>query len=133
MIVKFLERLSTPFELTISSNKVHVLNPKNGTTASEEGPFSCSHSLVSDVDILEEMVRMALKRANGSPWFLFRPAKLKLDVTRPLHHWERHLLGTAVENAGASSVIFDPHLTLCDENDAKADAWVVAYRKRRGL
>lgn len=119
-----LERLlGVDLSATISPNAVVARNVKTGQSASVSAPFSCSHQLVSDIDILEEALKDVMART-AAAWWAF--PRLTVSVSsRELHAIERKAIRDAAINAGASSVMFDT-VRDCAEDELARSAYVRA-------
>jgi actin-like ATPase involved in cell morphogenesis len=122
MSARFLAKLlQTEMTVTITPNTVSARSPKYGRSTSVVAPFSCSHQLVADFDILENALKDALKEVSGSPWTF--PRLTILIPGRHTHVIERHAIRDAATNAGAFEVLFE-NVRECAEDEAARAAYV---------
>lgn len=116
-------------EVVLRANHISVRNLDSGRCASAEAPFSCSHLLVDDVDILEHAMHQLLREL-ASSWWLF-PRVTVSTAGRAIHSLERRIIRDALQNAGASQVVLDPTILSCDEERSSQRAYIEkAMRKR---
>ena len=113
---------TTEMTATISPNKIWVHSPKDGRSASVDAPFSCSHLLVSDIDILEEALKDALRQVSRSRFFAFPRVTVSV-LGRDSHVIERRAIRDATINAGASDVQFN-EIRDCAEDQSAREAYV---------
>jgi predicted GNAT family N-acyltransferase len=117
-------------EVIIQPNHVSVRNLDSGHFASAEAPFSCSHLLVDDVDILEHACHQLLKEAVSATWFSFPRVKVS-TAGRPIHNIERKIIRDALQNAGARQVVIDPSIQVLDEQPAIRSAYIEKAKRKR--
>ncbi|WP_300973903.1 hypothetical protein [Sphingomonas sp. LHG3406-1] len=123
--------LSPKLEVVITPNRIAVRNVGSGATATADAPFSCSHLLADDIDILEHAAQGAMKQVVGGGFLPSYPIVEVSTGGRPLHQVERKVIRDALANAGASKVHFAPSVTDVDEQaDARA-AYIAAAKRRR--
>lgn len=116
-------------EVTIQANRVSVRNMDSGTTGSADAPFSCSHQLISDVDIFEHACSKLLKHASGSPWWSF-PRLAVVVPGRELHSIERKVIEDLLKNAGAQQVTFVESNRACEEQLPSQLAYVGSAKRK---
>jgi hypothetical protein len=117
-------------EVVIQPNRLSVRNLDSGRSASADAPFSCSHLLVDDVDILEHACHELLRQAVGTSWFSFPRVRVSIPG-RSVHNAERKIIRDALQNAGAGQVILDPTVPVCGEQAAAQSAYVEKVKRKR--
>lgn len=116
-------------EVVVRPNQITVQDLDSGQVASAEGPFSCDHLLTDQVEILEHVLRRALKGVARSTW-TFPRITIRTGGT-PIHRIEEKVLRDAMLNSGASQVTFDPSLKRVDEHSAARLAYIDDAKRRR--
>ena len=120
----------TDLEATIAPNLVSVTSPRLQRTVSHEAPFSCSHMLVSDIDILEHAFAQAFKKLELSAWWSFPRVTVSIRG-RDLHGLERKFICDAIMNAGATQVMIVASSAECQEGKSAQQAYVRAAMRPR--
>ena len=122
-------RLIPILEVVLQPNRISVRNLRSGKIATAEAPFSCSHVLASDVDILEHAALQLFRQTSGSWWFFPR---VKVSIPgQSIHSIERKVIRDAMLNAGANDVSFDSNVRSCDEQTPTQQAYVQAAMRKR--
>ena len=122
--------LAPLLHVTITPNSVTVRNQRSGRSASSQAPFSCSHLLADDIDILEHAALGAMKQVLSG----FLPSFPRVEVStggRPLHRIERRVIRDALANAGASQVLFEPSVVDVNEQSEARAAYIAAAQRQR--
>ena len=126
MIATLKKWFSPEIQAVVTKNNIVVRRTGAAESSSVSAPFSCSHMVVSDVDIFEHALVAALRRLDVSGW-----AFSTITVSTPnhtLHHLERVFIAQYVENAGASKVQFAEGEGICEEGRDARDSYVSAQQ-----
>ena len=121
--------LAPNLEVVIEPNHLSVRNLRSGQSASVDAPFSCSHLLVDDVDILEHACEQAMKRVARGFWLF--PRVTVSTAGRPIHNIEVKIIRDAFTNVGASRVVFEQSVERLDEQGEARSAYVEAAKRKR--
>ena len=116
-------------EVVIEPNRLSVRNLNSGQFASVDAPFSCSHLLVDDVDILEHACGRAMKRVARGFWLF--PRITVSTAGRAIHNIEVKIIRDAFTNAGASRVVLDQSVRRLDEQRQPRSAYLEAAKLKR--
>ena len=117
-------------EVVIRPNRILVRNMDSGDTGSAEGPFSCEHLLVDDLDILEHVILRAFHDLVGRRFWSF-PRVFASTDDRPIHGIEHRLIREALLNAGASHVSFNGSVRVIDEQQSARSAYLERWTRKR--
>lgn len=117
-------------EVSIQPNRVSGRRVDSGKSTMIEAPFSCSHLLAQDIDILEHACQQLFRQALSRSWFSFPRVEVSIPG-RLIHSLERRVIENALSNAGASRVTFNPAVRICDEQSAAQAAYVAMANRRR--
>ncbi|GAA4004628.1 hypothetical protein [Sphingomonas humi] len=123
--------LSPALAITITPNRVAVRNIGDGRSASADAPFSCSHLLADDVDILEHAALHAIKAVIGGGILPKFPKVIISTAGQPLHRIERKTIAEALLNAGASTVEFATDVGELKEQAAARAAYIDLHWRTR--
>ncbi len=123
------QRLIPTLEVVLQPDRISVRNLASGKIATAEAPFSCSHVLASDVDILEHAALLLFRQTAGSSW-VFPRVKVSIPG-RSIHAIERKVIRDAMLNAGAKDVSFESNVRSCDERTPAQQAYVEAAMRKR--
>jgi hypothetical protein len=116
-------------QVVIRPNQVSVTNVTSGKTESATAPFSCSHLLVDDTDILERACWLVLRAVTGTFWSF--PVVTVSTAGRAIHGVEVKVIKDAISNAGASRVWIDDSVELLNEQSSDRLAYVEQANRRR--
>ena len=130
MIGRLIANIRPFLEVRIAHDHLTLRRRDGVRTVPVRAPFSCSHSLVSDIDILEHAMLLGLKQLDLGPLRSFPVVTVAIEGNR-LHWLERMVITDAFKNAGASEVSFDPSIIDCQEKRAERDAFVQAAMAKR--
>ena len=117
-------------EAIIAPDRVIVTSLKTQRTVSHDAPFSCSHMLVSDIDLLEHAVGQAFKKLGLSAFWTFPRVTVAIRE-RDIHHLEKKFIRDAIMNAGATEVLMAPSASECKEGRSVRDAYVNSAMRTR--
>ena len=116
-------------DVVVRPNHISVRSLDSGQVASAEGPFSCDHLLVDDVDILEHVIRRALHQFAGRFWSF--PRVVASTDGQPIHRIEQKVIRDALLNAGASRVVLNQSIHVIDEQTAARAAYIEQAKRKR--
>lgn len=114
--------LRPKLEAVVQPDRITVRNLGSGQVATAEGPFSCDHLLIDDVDIFEHVFQRALAEVGCRLWS-FPEVTINTDGRR-LHTIELGMIQNAVRNAGASRVDLNPAVQALDEQAVARSTYV---------
>ena len=117
-------------EVIIRPNRISVRNMDSGGTGSAEGPFSCEHLLVDDLDILEHVILRAFHDLVGRRFWSV-PRVFASTDDRPIHRIEHKFIRDALLNAGASHVSFNESVRVMDEQQTARSAYLERWKRKR--
>ena len=124
------EAVMVELEAVIAPDIVTVTSPKHRRTVSHEAPFSCSHMLVSDIDVLEHAIAQAFKKLELSALWTFPRVTVSIRE-RDVHGLEKKFIRDAIMNAGAQEVSIVSSSAECKEGQSNRDAYVRAAMQAR--
>ena len=132
MIGKVFASLHAAVSVRIGHDRLTVHRADKRQTAYAIAPFSCDHSLVSDVDILEHAMSRALKELGLGGLLSFSTVTVSIATEgNPLHGQGGKVITDAFKNAGAREVLFDSSVVDCDDRRAEREAYVAAHTEKR--
>ena len=116
-------------EISIQANRVSVRNMDTGASGSADAPFSCSHQLISNVDIFEHACRDVFNHASGTSWWSLPRMTVRVPG-RELHAIERKVIDDLLTNAGAQRVTFAEDSLACEEQLASQIAYSESAKRK---
>ena len=123
--------IAPTLEIVIQPNHVSARNLDSGVFGAAKAPFSCSHLLCDDIDILEHACNQLFRKVTGrsSVWSFPR---VKVSVpSRAIHVVERKVIEDALLNAGASQVFLEPSVQILNEDGEARTAYVEKAMRTR--
>ena len=111
-------------QLSVTIRPDHLLVTEGSSLQSLglSAPFSCSHMLVSDIDILEHAASKLFKQLLSKSAWCFPQVTILTDSR--LHWLERKVIRDAMMNAGAQRVEFSDSILVCEEAAAARRAYI---------
>ena len=112
-------------EVVVQPNRVSVRNLASGSFATADAPFSCSHLMADSAEILEHTCnRLFMETADPLSRFFAFPTVRVSTAGRTIHALERETIRNALLNCGASKVIFEPPVQVCEEQASRRTDYV---------